>query len=118
MIPVFEGTIAVESGLGTADVMLRLLNTNTIELPFDGLFLQSGSTVTLTLHTPYWAAWMTYFGTNPSLTGDVSCTLAGTACPAVISAVYQPAGPLATVTLSLPAQSLDVTVASFALSLT
>jgi hypothetical protein len=117
-IPVFQGTIPSESGTGTADVMLRLLSTNTYQFPVTGFALQHH--VTLSLRTPYWAAWMTYFASTHSLAGLVSCTnLAGTTpCPSPTSASYQPGQSLATITLSLPATSLTLGVAVFAVSVT
>ena len=116
-IPVFEGTIPVESGLSTTDIALRLLSTDTFQFPGTALTLQTNSHVTLSLQTPYWAAWMAYFLSVSSLAGTFSCkNLAGTPCPSVASAAYQPGGPLATITLSLPAMSLDLDVTTFSVS--
>jgi hypothetical protein len=117
-IPIFEGTIVAESGFGTADMLLSLLGKDTFVFPANGYSLKTGSRVTLSLETPYWAAWMTYFGSMSSLSGDFSCkTLAGATCPPADAVSYQPGQPLATVTLSLPATSLDLTVAMFAIQL-
>jgi hypothetical protein len=114
MVPVFQGPIPSESGVGTADVMFRLLTTSTFQFPVSGFSLQTGSHVTLSLRTPYGAAWMAYFGSNSNLAGLVSCQGVGTAC----SGYYQPVGPLATITLSLPATSLNLEVAVFSVSVT
>jgi hypothetical protein len=117
-IPVFRGTIPVESGFGTTDVLVRLINLNTFDFPGNGLFVEGGSDISLSLQSPYWAAWMGYFDSNPNFAGFVTCTVAGAACPPLVSAFYEPGGPLGTITLSLPATSLDLTVATFAITLT
>ncbi|MGI0155571.1 MAG: hypothetical protein ACREDE_05505, partial [Thermoplasmata archaeon] len=117
-IPVFKGTIPTESGYGITDVMVRLLNVNSFDLPGNGLYLEDGSVVNLTVETPYWAAWMAYFASNPNFSGLVTCTVAGTTCPALLSASYESGGPLGILTLSLPAMSLDLTVATYAIGLT
>jgi len=111
-VPVFRGPIPTEAGIGTADVMFRLLTTNTFQFPVNGYSLQSGTHVTLSLRTAYGAAWMTYFGSNPNLAGLFSCQGLAAAC----SGYYQPGGPLATITLSLPATALNIQVAVFAVS--
>jgi hypothetical protein len=113
-IPVFQGTIPSESGLGTAEVMLSLLSTQVYQFPATGYTLQTGHHVTLSVKTPYGAAWMTYFGSISSLAGLFKCVGLTGAC----SGIYQPAGPLATITLSLPATSLDLTVAIFTVHVT
>ena len=111
-VPVFEGRVPVEAGSGTTDVRLRLLSTSTFQFPGSGLSLQHD--VTLSLKTPYGAAWMSYFGSISTLTGLVTCTGLTGAC----SGVYEPSGPLATIVLNVPATSLDLTVAVFAVGLT
>jgi len=113
-VPVFRGTIPSESGVGTADQMFRLVTTNTFQFPVNGFTLLAGSHVTLTLRTPYGPAWMAYFGSVSSLAGLFSCQGVGAAC----SGYYEPGGPLATITLSLPVTSLHLEVAVFAVSLT
>jgi hypothetical protein len=116
LVPVFVGQVAVESGLSTTDLQVRLVSIDTYLFPNAGLNLQAGSDVTLSVKTPYWAAWMTYFGSQTSLTGDFTCkNLAGVVCPAVTADAYAPGGPLAIVTVSVPATSLSLQVATFAL---
>ncbi|MGA8304020.1 MAG: hypothetical protein WA547_05835 [Thermoplasmata archaeon] len=118
-IPVFEGTIPVESGLGTSDVIARLVSSDTFVFPNSGLTLLLGSQVTVSMTSPYWAAWVGFFESLPGLSGDVSCNyLSGATCPAATAASYQPGGPVATVAVSIPATSLTLQVATFALSLT
>jgi hypothetical protein len=113
-IPVFQGALPSESGVGTVDVMLRLLSSQTYQFPGTGFTLQTGHHVTFSLKTPYGAAWMTYFASMGSLKGLVSCVGLTGAC----SGAYRPAGPLATITLSLPATSIALTVATFAVNVT
>lgn len=114
-IPIFRNVIPSESGTGTADIMLRLISTSSYKIPVTGYTLQHH--VTLTLKTPYWAAWMTYFNSESSFAGLVSCkNLVGVTCPAPSSVSYQPGAPLAVITLSLPATSLNLEVALFSVS--
>lgn len=116
-IPVFQGSIPVEAGLGTTDLLLRLVSTDTYQFPNSALTLLLGSQVTLSVVSPYWAAWVGFFESVPGLTGDVTCeNLAGAACPALSAAFYQPAGAVASVTVSIPATSLTLQVATFAVS--
>jgi hypothetical protein len=118
-IPVFKGTLPVESGLGTSDVIARLVSSDTFVFPNTGLTLLLGSQVTVSLASPYWAAWVGFFESLPGLSGDVSCQyLSGGSCPAASAASYQPGGPVATVTVTIPATSLTLQVATFAISLT
>jgi hypothetical protein len=117
MIPRFVGTLPSESGLGTSDVTVRLVSVTTYQFPSSGLFLWSPSHVNLTLETPYWAAWMSFFNSNPSFSGTVSCEVGGAACPPLLSAVYESGGPMGRITISLPATSLDLTVATFSIGL-
>jgi hypothetical protein len=117
-IPFFQGTVPVESGVGTTDILVKLVSTSTYVFPNTGLVLVTNSHVTFNLITPYWAAWMTYFASNGNFAGYVACTLGGAACPAAVTATYVPSGPLATITFSLPATSLTLTVATFSVSVT
>jgi hypothetical protein len=117
-IPVFQGTFPVESGLGTTDLLLTLVSTTTFQFPNSGLTLLIGSQVTLSIETPYWAAWMALFESVSGLpASDLSChNLAGVTCPSLNAADYQPGGPLAIVTAALPATALTLQIATFAIS--
>ncbi len=111
-VPVFEGTFPSVTGAGTVDAVLHLLTNTVYEFPGNGLSLKAGSHVTVSIETPYGAAWMNYFRSVSALAGIAQCVGPAGAC----AGVYQAAGPLADISLALPATSLTLDVALFAVS--
>ena len=114
-IPQFVGQLGSEVGTGTADISARLTSVASLTLPGNGFSLATGKSVVITITTPYAAAWMDYFDTQPTLAGLASCA------PATSSVCIGPfsfGGALATVTLTVPATGLVLNVATYSLALT
>jgi hypothetical protein len=121
-VPQFESPVATEAGTGTAEASLRLLASSLLTFPSSGFTIGNNSPITITVVSPYWAAWMGYFTGNPGFAPYVSCTIVGGgACPALTSAGanYYPGGPVGQITVTVPAQgvSLYALVAFYAFSL-
>lgn len=112
-LPQFETAFGDEAGIDTADLTVQVVSSETITLPGDGLSLEPGTDVTVTIATQYAAAWVTYLDSNPAYSGHISCAGGALAC----SGLFVPGGPIGTVTLSLPATSLTLTVAEFSVLL-
>ncbi len=104
-VPRFSGHIGSESGVGTADVSLRLLSTQDIVIPSNHFSFQSSTKITITLISPYAAAWYAYFHSASSpFSPYVTCTGSNSVC----TALYQPGGPLGTITLAIPTAGLQL----------
>jgi len=117
-LPRFSGTIGTEAGSGTADVLLRLLSVQQIQVPSSGFSLANSTTVTMTVVSPYAAAWYAYFLSVPSLASYVTCSPAGASSPC--TALYQPGYSLGKVTVTVPASSsltLDFLVGLYSIGL-
>lgn len=113
-VPQFTGRVGSEAGVGTADVSLRLLSATHLVIPTNSFSFQSGSVVNFTVKTPYAAAWFAFFQSS-SLSPFVSCSGAKSVC----TALYNPGGPLGTVTISVPTGGLklDLLFATYAVTL-
>ena len=115
-VPWFSNTLSGESGLGTAEVSLRLLSTTSLDLPPSGFSFASGSSITISVVSPYAAAWYAYFLAQSALSPYVTCSGSHNVC----TALYNPQGllSLGTVKLTIPAAGLavDLTTAMFAVS--
>ena len=106
-VPRFSGHLGSESGVGTADVSLRLLSTQEIVIPSNQFSFQTGTKITITVITPYAAAWYAYFHSSSSpFAPDVTCTGSNSVC----TALYNPGGPLGTVKLSIPTTGLQLSL--------
>jgi len=105
-LPQFANTVAGESGVGTADVSLRLLTTSSVTIPGNSFTFLSGTHVTIHFVTPYAAAWYAYFRGYAGLSTLVTCTGANSVC----TANYYPSSPLGTVTLSVPTNGLELKI--------
>ncbi|MGA9044306.1 MAG: hypothetical protein WB531_05505 [Thermoplasmata archaeon] len=117
-IPRFSGSIGTEAGVGTADVLLRLLSVQQLTIPSYNFTLQNLTKVTITIISSYAAAWYAYFHSVPSLASYVSCAPTGASSPC--TALYQPGRSLGTVTLAVPvtsALSLDLLVGLYSVGL-
>jgi len=116
-VPRFSGHIGSESGVGTADVSLRLLSTQDIVLPSNHFSFQSSTQITITIISPYVAAWYAYFHSSSSpFASYVTCIGSNSVC----TALYSPGGPLGTVTLAIPTavvQQLNLLVGLFSVNL-
>jgi hypothetical protein len=105
-VPRFTTNPGSEAGVGTADVSLRLLSTQQLVLPTSGFSLQSNSRVTITISTPYAAAWAAYFLSLPAFASIVSCL--PTSCATLSTTLYSPGSTLGTLTLSVPTPGLKL----------
>jgi hypothetical protein len=114
-MPLFTSQISSEGGIGTAVVDFTLLSVQTQTYPSGGYSLGSGG-VTITITTPYSAAWMAYFGASSVFASHATCTPAGsTECSP--TGKYLFGAPDGTVVLALPATSLTVVMATFSIGL-
>jgi len=114
-MPVFTSSLGEEAGTGTAILSFRETSEIVQTFPSGGFNLTSG-VITVTITTPFATAWVAYLNANPAFAGHVSCTPVGSAvCSA--SGRFTTTGPLGHVTISLPATSVTLEVASFTLSL-
>lgn len=113
-LPRFQGVIGAEAGIGTADLSLRLLSAQTITFPSSGFSIANGTKVTITIVTPYAAGWMAYLGNVSSLAGMVTCSGPNQVC----TGLYNTGGAVGTITISVPATTLVITLAVFSLNLT
>ena len=106
-MPRFANAVGAESGVGTADISGRLLSATQLQLPGAGFILQNLSRVTITVITPFAAAWYTYFLDYPGFSSSwVSCTGSNSVC----TGLWNPGGPLGTVTVHIPATGLTLQV--------
>jgi hypothetical protein len=114
-IPQFANAVSAEAGVGTADASLRLLAANHFTFPSNGFTLGNNTPVTVTVVTPYAAAWYAYFLSVPSLAPFATCSGAHNVC----TALYGSGGPLGTVKLVLPASGirLDFLIGLYSFSL-
>jgi len=121
-VPQFESPVNTEAGTGTAEASLRLLASSLLSFPSSGFTIGNNTPITITVVSPYWAAWMGYFTGSPAFAPYVSCTIVGGgACPSLTStgSNYFPGGPLGQITVRIPSQgvSLYALVAFYAFSL-
>jgi len=116
LVPKFVGGVGSEAGVGTADVSLRLLSAQLIELPSNGASLNRSSPITITIETPYASAWYSYFRSYATLQPYVTCTPSSVCSPTFL---YEPGGPLGTVTLTIPATGLllEMLVAAYSITI-
>lgn len=117
IFPVFVGPIPSESGISTTDIAVRLLSIASVSLVTSNLYTFAvGSQITLTIVSPFAAAWAGYFNATSPFENDWACTGPSVACVGP----YNSGGPVGTVTLSIPTtsalQSIYVQVPTFALS--
>ena len=114
--PWFANTVSGESGVGTAEVSLRLLSTTSLDLPANGFTFASGSAITVTVVSPYAAAWYAYFLAQSAFSPYVTCSGANSVC----TSLYNPSGllSLGAVKLTIPTSglSLDLTTGVFVVS--
>jgi hypothetical protein len=116
--PVFVGNISTDSGISTSEISTRLISLNTLTLsPSSTLSVVGNSNITLTVTSPFAAAWKGFFSSTTPFQSDWSCAGPSAAC----NGPYTQGGPLATVTLTLPTGTqlayLNVQIATFAISL-
>jgi len=114
-----NNTVNTESGVGTADLNLRLLSAAPVVVPGNGFSFPSGTFVTATIQSAYAAAWYAYYHSLTTLASFVTCTPTGASSPC--TANYITGGPLGTVTIKVPVASIAtldflVGVYSFAMS--
>jgi hypothetical protein len=116
--PVFVGKLPIDSGVSTAEVAARLTSLNTLDLtPGTAQGIDPGQNITITIVTPFAAAWDGYFNSTVGLENDWSCSGPSVAC----NGPYSSGGPVATVTLSIPTSNylnyVSIQVATFWVSM-
>jgi hypothetical protein len=81
-LPEFTGNFTTDEGIQTASLVLKLISVTQASLPTTNSESVLLSPVTLTLHTAYAPAWMSYFDAIPSLfPAGATCTGAGCSTP-------------------------------------
>jgi hypothetical protein len=119
-VPAFLNGFGAESGTGNAELSLRLAVVHSVSLPLGGFTLASGVPVTVTVFTPFAAAWLNFFTNSPSFPGvTTTCTPTATSYLSVCSPSYQyePGGSLGKVTVSFTVSSLTLREGFFAVGL-
>ncbi len=112
-VPGFLNPIGTEAGIGTAVLSFHLVTVLKVTAPGQGWVLNPSVPVTLTYYTPYACAWVSYFAGIPAFHGHYNTSASPQAC----QAPYQPGQPAQKVTVSLPATTLTIELAVFAISL-
>lgn len=112
-LPEFEGSVATETGVGTAAILLQPVQETSVTLPTTGSTSTLLAPPSLVLQTYYPQAWLSYFAANPTLfPSGGSCS--GANC----TALYNPANGLSTVTATFVAvPNLTIQVALFSVTL-
>jgi hypothetical protein len=109
-VPVFTtSSVQATGSTGTGLLLLRLLSVSQQSWPSGKIVFAPGSVVNVTVATPYYGAWLTYFhglGLTPA------CVLVTTrgACPSSFTLGQQ-----GVVTVAIPVTAIHVVVATFAL---
>jgi hypothetical protein len=116
--PVFVGTLPTDSGVSTTEISTRLISLDTVVLtPSTTLGVASNSNISLTITTPFAAAWGSYFESMTAFDENWTCSGPSAAC----NGPYTSGGPLGTVVLSIPTGTqltdVNIQVATFAISL-
>lgn len=115
-LPAFLRPVGSEAGIGTAMISTHMVSAQRITFPGGGWYPNPAQPVTLVYETPYGFAWNhSSFATSLRASGGtVACVPEpSTAC----DGPYEPGGPLATVTIQLPATMLTIDLAVFSVSL-
>jgi hypothetical protein len=105
-IPRFQGPITGVSGTSTTILSFDLASVQQYTFPSNGFTLASGTSIDVTVTTPYAAAWVNYFD---SLFLQESAVWPMPTCvpTAVCTGAYASSGPLGNVTLAFPVSSLS-----------
>jgi len=103
-LPRFEHLVVSEGGTGVADVSARLIAVSKIILPGYGVSFQNGSQVTITIVTPYAAAWNAYLQSYTALAPYATCTGANNVCSS--GTPYKPGASLGTITIRIPTSGI------------
>jgi len=112
-IPSFQGNNHTEAGNGAAQVISRLVTYQALSYPVDGFSVSSGSSVTITVVTPYPSVWVSYLNSITPHSVTATCTGVRNVC----TSAYQSSGPSATVSIVIPGvTTLSVDYASFAVT--
>jgi hypothetical protein len=119
-IPQFLGAMPSDQGTGIASLSLRLTAVFAITLPNSVFSLSTTGFVTVTVKTPFGAAWTNYFNAQTAFAGDASCTGPTSAC----KGPYTPGGPVGTVKINIPLSGYSssgiqftLVIATYAISL-
>lgn len=119
-IPEFVGTVPGESGVSTADLSFQLLGVQPVLVSnVTGLVTSAATPVTVTVTTPYAAAWLAFVNAH-NWPFKASCTPVPPATSAVCNGPYTDYVGLGTVTFAIPTTSLitlGISVASFSVSI-
>jgi hypothetical protein len=109
--PEFDDSVGTESGVGVAELSVRLDSVLNAELP-----LSVTGTTRVNITTPFASAWWSYFNST-SLASYVQCSPTTGSSASACDGPYAPNGPLGTVSLTVPATAIDLYVATYALVL-
>ncbi len=80
-VPEFIGSMGSEVGASTASLSFHLDAVQSVVLPYGPFSLPAGQSVELRDSSPYAAAWMNYFASQPSLAGLLSTCIPSGAYP-------------------------------------
>ena len=117
--PVFVGTLPTDSGLSSATFATRLASVNTIALsPSTSIGIANATSIVLTIHSPFAAAWAGYFNSTYPFQNHWACLPAGSvAC----LGPYSTGGAFGTVVLTIPTgyllDALTIQLATFNVSI-
>ncbi len=111
-LPEFSTSIGAVAGTGTPVLSARLVSVSTLSIPQTGFTLTGTTSITVT--TPYAAAWLAYLNSpTSSVDGDAVCEPAHAA---VCVGPFSTNGALGTLYLNVTASILSIDVATFGLS--
>ena len=115
-VPQFSGHVGSEAGVGTADVTLRLLSSQSFVVPSNNFGFQNNSNIVITVKTPYAAAWAANLLGNSALAPYVTC--APISCVTMAKTLYYPGHALDTITITIPTAGLsfDLLTARYAVT--
>jgi hypothetical protein len=107
-LPIFVGTIPIDSGLSTTEFESRLVSTNTVTFSSGtSLDIAANNNINVTITSPFAAAWVGYFNaTYPFDTFSYGCIGPSAAC----SGPYNTGGPLGTAWIDIATGALLSTV--------
>jgi hypothetical protein len=117
--PVFTSSLPTEAGLSTTSLAARLISVNTISLTAAStLGIQNLTNIVVTIHSPFTAAWVSYFDQVPEFTNHWVCLPSGSS---QCIGPYTNNEPMGTVVLTIPTgfqfYDLSIQVATFSVSL-
>jgi hypothetical protein len=116
---VVPSAVASEAGISTALVGVTLVSASSLTFPGSGWSLNASVPVKLVYRTPFAYAWMSYFCGVSSIEpyATISWNNAFVGCAGSYAQLFQPAGLIGTVALTLPVTKMTISRAVFVVSL-